>query len=99
LRPIDRSSAGSFFDGRLEFARTADGIALWNLAQRHQEKLNLQTVIDAQNLEAGGPPKFVGGGRTKGQPSKTGVKVRSPTEINAELAGSAATRNRSARAK
>jgi hypothetical protein len=46
LRPIDRSSAGSFFDGRLEFARTEDGIALWNLAQQHQEKLNLQTVID-----------------------------------------------------
>jgi len=54
-KPIDQDDANArkcvkeltwSLSGDPAIAGTEDGIALWNLAQQHQEKLNLQTVID-----------------------------------------------------
>ena len=54
-RPIDQDDAnarnyvkevGWSLSGDPVIAGTEDGIALWNLAQQRNEKLNLQTVID-----------------------------------------------------
>jgi hypothetical protein len=54
-RPVDQNDANArryvkelswSLSGDPAVAGTEDGVALWNLAQQHQEKLNLQTVID-----------------------------------------------------
>jgi hypothetical protein len=54
-RPIDQDDANArryvkelswSLSGDPAIAGTEDGIALWNLAQQRNEKLNLQTVID-----------------------------------------------------
>jgi hypothetical protein len=54
-RPIDRDDAHArkyvkeltwSLSGDPAISGTEDGVALWNLAQKHQEQLNLQTVID-----------------------------------------------------
>jgi hypothetical protein len=54
-RPIDQDDVNArkyvkeltwSLSGDPAIAGTEDGIALWNLAQAHKEKLNLQTVID-----------------------------------------------------
>ena len=55
-RPIDQDDANArkyvkelawSLSGDPAIAGTEDGVALWNLAQQRNEKLNLQTVIDA----------------------------------------------------
>jgi hypothetical protein len=54
-RPIDQDDANArkyvkelawSLSGDPAIAGTEDGVALWNLAQQRNEKLNLQTVID-----------------------------------------------------
>src|SRR5258708_10247253 len=54
-RPIDQDDANArkyvkeltwSLSGDPAIAGMEDGVTLWNLAQQHQEKLNLQTVID-----------------------------------------------------
>jgi hypothetical protein len=67
-RPIDRDDAHArkyvkeltwSLSGDPAIAGTEDGVALWNLAQKHQEQLNLQTVID---VSAYGNRSFAGAG-------------------------------------
>jgi hypothetical protein len=67
-RPIDGDDAHArkyvkeltwSLSGDPAIAGTDDGVALWNLAQQHQEKLNLQTVIDVSSY---GNRSFAGAG-------------------------------------
>ncbi|HZC34802.1 MAG TPA: hypothetical protein VE242_04275 [Chthoniobacterales bacterium] len=67
-RPIDQDDALArnyvkelawSLSGDPAIAGTEDGIALWNLAQKNQEKLNLQTVIDVSGY---GNRSFAGAG-------------------------------------